>query len=258
VIDTLFAPELVNLAGLWVGLAVSLLVFSTILGDHWAARLGQHLLVGAGLGYAGAVVWQALRQSLLVAQLSTDPGGYWWHWIAVALLALFVAGALGRIVLPPRPAQAEGRLHRWLRWGGWLPAAFLAAAALAIGAVGAIQGTLAPQLARAATTGLPWGAPLDLLLGGALTLLITTGALLFFTVDPVQHLGGQPIGVRRIMGGWLWIGQRAVWLAAGVIFARLFASRISLLLAQFEYWAATFLATGIGQQLATWWGNLFG
>jgi hypothetical protein len=134
----------------------------------------------------------------------------------------------------------------------------MVAAALAIGAIGVIQGTLAPQLAQAARSGLSWGAPLTVLLGGALTLLITTGALLFFTVDPVQHLGGQPELVRRIMGGWLWIGQRAVWLAAGAIFARLFASRVSLLLAQFEYWATTFLATGIGQALATWWESLFG
>jgi hypothetical protein len=257
VVDTLFAPELANLAGLWVGLAISLLVFSTILGDHWAARLGQHLLVGASLGYAGAVVWQALRQSDLVEQLVADPRGNWWHWIAVALLVLLVAGTLGRIMLPPRAAQQERRLRRWLRWGGWLPAAFMVAAALAIGAIGVVQGTLAPQLAQAARSGLPWGAPLNVLLGGALTLLITTGALLFFTVDPVQHLGGQPEPVRRLMAGWLWIGQRAVWLAAGAIFARLFASRVSLLLAQFEYWAATFLATGIGQALATWWETLF-
>ena len=253
--DTLFTPEL---AGLWVGLAISLLVFSTILGDHWGARLGQHLLVGASLGYAGAVVWQALRESVLMTQLAADPRGYWWHWIAVALLLLLVAGALGRIMLPTHAPQQEGRLRRWLRWGGWLPAAFMVAAALAIGAIGVVQGTLAPQLAQAARSGLPWGAPLNVLLGGALTLLITTGALLFFTVDPVQHLGGQPAIIRRIMGGWLWIGQRAVWLAAGAIFARLFTSRVSLLLAQFEYWATTFLATGIGQTLATWWENLFG
>jgi len=255
--ETLATPELVEQAGLWVGLAISLLIFSTILGDHWAARLGQHLLVGAGLGYAGVVVWQALRTSPPVVELLADPQGAWWHWIAAALLLLLVAGALARIFLPPRTPRQEGRLGRWLRWGGWLPAAFVAAAALAIGALGAVQGTLAPQFARAAAQGLPWGAPWHVLLGGALTLLITTGALLFFTVDPARHLAGQPRSAARLLDGWLWLGQRAVWLAAGAIFARLFASRVSLLLAQFEYWAATVAATGSGQALTTWWENLF-
>ena len=119
--DTLFTPEL---AGLWVGLAISLLVFSTILGDHWGARLGQHLLVGASLGYAGAVVWLALRESILVKQLVADPRGYWWHWIAVALLVLLIAvtkpskdlvGGLfmrdrkGRIVLVLTPTRKRRR-----------------------------------------------------------------------------------------------------------------------------------------------------
>jgi hypothetical protein len=204
------------------------------------------------------VVWQALRQSIVVEQLTADPAGNWWHWIAVALVVLLVAGALERILLPVRTPPRTARWQQWLRRGGWLPAAFLTAAALAIGTVGVIQGTLLPQLAQAARSGLPWGAALTVLLSSALTLLITTGALLFFTVDPGQHLDSQPRFVQRIMTGWLWVGQRAVWLAAGAIFARLFASRISLLLAQFEFWTATFLATGIGQALATWWGSLFG
>lgn len=256
--DTLFAPAWFDLAGLWVGLAISLLVFSAILGDHWAARLGQHLLVGAGLGYAGVVVWHALSQASMFEELARDSLGYWWHWIGVLLLVLLVAGALGRICWPRRSARQEHTIQRWLRRGGWAPAAFLAAAGLAIGAVGAIQGTIGPQLAQAARSGLLWGAPPILLLNGMLMLAITTGALLFFTIDPVRHLDDQPRLVRQIMRGWLWLGQRAAWLAAGVIFARLFASRVSLLIAQFEYWVVTFAATGIGQSLATWWQSLFG
>ena len=121
-----------------------------------------------------------------------------------------------------------------------------------------VQGTLAPQFVAAARGGLPWGSPLLPFLSGLLTLLVTTGALLYFTVDPAQHLTGQPRILARLMDGWLWLGQRAVWLAAGAIFARLFASRISLLLAQLDYWATTWLATGLGQTLAAWWGRLFG
>lgn len=255
--DTLFNSATIDTVGIWVGFAISLLVFSTLLGDHWAARLGQHLLVGAGLGYVGVVAWQAVRQSAVVTQLVANPAGPWWHWIAVVLLALLVVGALASILLPARAPQQERRVRRWLRMGGWLPAAFVTATALAVGAIGVIQGTLAPQLAQAARSALPWESPPGALASGILTLVITTGALLFFTLDPVQHLAGQPRVVRKVMEAWLWVGQRAVWLAAGVIFARLFASRVSLLIAQFEYWATTFVATDIGQTLAAWWGNLF-
>ena len=45
----------------------------------------------------------------------------------------------------------------------------------------------------------------------------------------------------------MWLGQRAMWLAAGWVFGRLLASRLSLLIHQMEYFAGALAATGIGE-----------
>jgi hypothetical protein len=76
---------------------------------------------------------------------------------------------------------------------------------------------------------------MPIFLAGVLTLLITTATLLYLYVDPARYLAGQPSYVRQLLNGWLWLGQRAIWLAAGILFARLMASRLSLLIARIDY-----------------------
>jgi hypothetical protein len=73
--------------------------------------------------------------------------------------------------------------------------------------------------------------------------------LLYLYVDPARYLAEQPVYVRRLLNSWLWLGQRAIWLAAGIIFARLMASRLSLLIARIDYLITTFSATPFWQ----WW-----
>jgi hypothetical protein len=57
------------------------------------------------------------------------------------------------------------------------------------------------------------------------------------------------------MRGWAWVGQRAVWLAAGILFARLAASRTSLLIAQLEFLRASFVSTELWQWFRGLWGG---
>ncbi|MBW7882552.1 MAG: hypothetical protein H3C34_07935 [Caldilineaceae bacterium] len=251
-------PEWLNAAGVWLGLVISLLVFSAILGDHWLARLGQYVLVGSVLGYAVAIVWQTAWSLEFVAALRAEPLAAPWNWLPVALALLLVAGALERIFGQERSGPSQGGWRRLLRLAGFLPVAFLVAMGVAVALVGAVQGTVVPQFVQAARTGFQWNAPLELLLTGILALLITSSALVFFAVDPAQHLANQPRPIQRLMGAWIWLGQRAVWLAAGAVFARLAASRLSLLIAEFDYFVSTVNATGLGQLLATWWRSLSG
>ena len=80
-----------------------------------------------------------------------------------------------------------------------------------------------------------------------MTLLITTATLLYLHVDPARYLAEQPSYVRRVLHGWLWLGQRALWLAAGIIFARLMASRLSLLIARLDYLISALANSPLGQ-----------
>jgi hypothetical protein len=250
--DLLSQPDWLETAGVWVGLIVALLVFSAILGDHWLARLGQYILVGAGLGYAAAVTWHAVLGLPFVQELIAAPAAQPWNWTPIVLALLLALAAGERIIFQGEGGPPAGGLRRVLRWGGVLPVALLLGAGVAIVAVGVVQGTLLPQFLHAAVSGLRPEAPLDVFLTGLLTLLITTSALVYFALDPQRHLEGQPGWVQRLMAGWVWLGQRAVWFAAGALFARLAASRTSLLIAQLEWLRATFAATELWQAIQGW------
>lgn len=246
-------PDGVATAGVWVGLVVALLVFSAILGDHWLARLGQAILVGAGLGYAAVVTWHAVIELPVVQGLLADPRAEPWNWIPVMLAVLLMTASAERIFFQGEGGPPAGGLRRVLRWAGVAPAALLLAAGIAVVAVGTVQGTLLPQFFAAARTGIRWDSALDVFLNGLLTLVITASALVFWGLDPQRHLHGQPDWVQRLMRAWVWFGQRAVWLAAGVIFARLLASRTSLLIAQFEFIQAAISSTELWQTFQSWW-----
>ena len=253
-----FQAEWLDMVGLWAGIIFSLFLFSAILGDHLLARLGQYVLVGAVLGYAVTVVWQSVLATNLAAALRADPVADPVHWVPVGLVLLMLIAGIERIFAQGRRGPPTQGWRRWLRWLGVFPVLLLVAAAVAVAGIGALQGTLSPQFLQAARSGLPWGAPMETFLTGALMLLLTTAGLVFFVVDPDRHLGGQPTWVQRIMRGWVWLGQRAIWLAAGAVFARLVASRLSLFIAELHYLSSAFQATGVSENLAAWWRSITG
>jgi hypothetical protein len=248
-------PDFMEAAGTWVGLIVSLLVFSAIFGDHWLARLGQAILVGAGLGYAAAITWQAVAGLPFVQGLLAAPLRAPWNWIPIVLALLLVLAAGERIIFQGEGGPPPGGFRRWLRWGGVLPAALLLGAGIAVIAAGTVQGTLLPQFLAAARTGIQWETSLEAFFTGLLTLVITASALVFWGLDPQRHLDAQPPWVQRLMRGWVWFGQRAVWFAAGVLFARLAASRTSLLIAQLDFIRSSLMATEVWRTLQGWWGG---
>jgi hypothetical protein len=120
---------------------------------------------------------------------------------------------------------------------------------LSAGLFGLLQGTLFPQFWQAARTAFDPAMSVPIFLAGVLTLLITTATLLYLYVDPARYLAEQPAYIRRLFSSWLWLGQRALWLAAGILFARLLASRLSLLIARIDYLVHALANTPLWQ----WW-----
>jgi hypothetical protein len=232
----------------WGSLVVTLLIFSALLGDHILARLGQYLLVGASLGYLGVLAIQHVLRPRLITPLLADPTGDPWRWAPLALGLLLLIAGLDRSLRSPT-ANPPALWRRALHGLGRLPVALLLAMGLSAGLFGLLQGTLFPQFWQAAQTAFDPAVSMPVFLAGVLTLLITTATLLYLYVDPARYLTDQPVYVRRLLNGWLWLGQRALWLAAGIIFARLMASRLSLLIARIDYLINAFATTPFGQ----WW-----
>jgi hypothetical protein len=132
--------------------------------------------------------------------------------------------------------------------------AILVGVGLAVGVVGTLEGTFAPQYLRAAQIALDPNAPVGRIIIGLLTLVLTTGVMLHLYVNPDRLAGPQPGYVRQTLLAWMWIGRHALWVAAGILFARLLAARMSVLIAQVQR-----LVWTLGDNpIAAWLAGLFG
>lgn len=237
-------PPIWDHLGVIVGFLLSLAIFSFILRDNWLVRLAQYLLVGVSLGYAAVVVWRSVLWLRLFRPLvdgppallqSTVPAAMdvlWLYWVPLGLgLILWIAGF---DVLRGSPGGRLSPLRSGLRLLAIVPMGILVGVAVGVGIAGAIQGTLIPQFLRGADLGLPSGPP-GFILMGMLTLLITGGALIHLQLGKVSTEQTLPGFWVVILKGWGWIGERALWLTAGFLFAQLFTSRITLLIARLNY-----------------------
>lgn len=239
----------------WIGLLVTLLILSAALGDHALARLGQHLLTGAALGYAAVLAVQHVLRPRLWTPLTAGSGGTAETWVPLGLGLLLVIAGLDRTWRAPRAASTP-LWRRGLHGAGRVPVAFLLGVGIAAGLFGALQGTFLPQFLRAARIAFDPSASALLFAIGVLTLLITTATLLYFYVDPARYLADQPGWIRRLLHGWIGVGRYAVWLAAGMIFARLMASRLSLLIGRAEYLRLALFDSTVWQWAETAWHAL--
>ncbi len=256
-VETTLAANL----GLWVGFVFSLLIFSALMGENALTRLAQHILVGASLGYLAILVLRDVLQPRLFIPLFS--GGVqanlprWQLWAPLILGLLLCAAGLDRMRQAGKPGSGEGWLGRRLLHGlGMIPVALLLGISIAVGIVGLWQGTLLTQLWRVASPGIAWSAAPAQFLGSILTLLLTTATLLHLSVRLDRQLTNSPVIMRSILEGWIWLGKRALWVAAGVIFARLVAARLSLLIGRMEFFLFSLNQTGVWQWAETLWRSL--
>ncbi|MFN8445707.1 MAG: hypothetical protein U0175_33255 [Caldilineaceae bacterium] len=226
--------------GGWVGFLFSLLIFSSLLGDHRLARLAQYVLVGLSMGYLGVLAVQYGLRPFFERSLVVDTGTPWRALTWLLALMLLLAG--GELILSRGRGDAPG--NAFVRWLGLIPVGLMVGVGVTVALIGIVQVTLSQQAwliithntsASGSTSNFDW----------LLSLLLSAGVLFQLTVHPERHLSWQFAPLRQLMQVWMWVGQRALWFAAGLLFVRIFAARYMLLIALLEQWRNQILTSGL-------------
>lgn len=249
-ISALFTP----VTGALFGLLIALLLFSTVVGDHFLSRLAQHLFVGAVLGYAALL---AVREVLLprIATAWSGAADASWIWAPLVLgLLLWLAGLDHLLRLGSIGRSGLSGWRQLLRYLGLIPVMLMVGVGVTVALLGVIQGTLLPQIAVLVVSDIRVDAPPAVLATGLLTLLLTTATLLHLTWAADAGSGRLPVWLRAPAAAWRWVGLRALWVAAGILFARLAVARLSLLIGWYEFVGQAIQQTGLG----AWIEWLFG
>lgn len=195
--------------GLVFGFLLTILVLSYLLGDNFAYRLVLHLFTGALMGYTFAIVVHEVLFKMVLGRLGTQPI------IVVPVLiglALFFFKSIRR-----------------LAYIGNFFMAFLIGVGVALALLGALLGTLVPQLGATGTI-----MQLDPLKGIVVALGTFFALFAFdFTLSQQQRgLAGTLGGLVRFLGS---IGRMFVTVALGVAFAGALTASLSFFIGRIQY-----------------------
>ena len=207
-----------ELITLIIGIALTVMVFSYILGDRLFFGIATHLLIGVSAGFLALVVIQKIILPYLIMPLTYENGtGFFLALVPLALSILLV------LMLFRRGTQV-----------GSIPLAFLGGALAALAIIGVTRGTLAPQILSTVGRFAPeqlmhetepqWSAILE-----ALTILLGVIAVLFVFHHQGQSKAGdvvKPVFLEGIGS----IGQIFIGITFGALFVGLFSSALIALI----------------------------
>lgn len=204
----------IELISAFVGLILTLMVFSYLIGDNPLFRIAVYLFIGVASGYAATVVWHYV----LIPRLSQS--------LAAFNLLSFVPLILGLTLL--------AKLSPRIAWIGNFAMAVLVGVGAATAVGGAVIGTLMPQ-AQAAIDGfdiLSAGSGFEAvsrLLEGAIMLGGTVFTLASFHFSAGRAADGTPRR-NRIIEGIAWIGRIFIAITFGVLFAGVYMSALTAMI----------------------------
>jgi hypothetical protein len=202
-----------------VGLTLTLMVFSYLIGDNPLFRVAVYLFIGVASGYAATVVWHyVLVPKLFQPVLTFNP----------LVLIPFILGLSLLAKLFPR-----------ISWVGSFAMAVLVGVGTAAAVGGALLGTLMPQT-QAAIDGLDVlsvGNGLEIasrLLQGVIMLGGTVFTLASFHFSAGRAADGAPKR-NRILEGIAWVGRIFIAITLGALFAGVYMSALTAMIERLSF-----------------------
>ena len=209
----------IELISALVGLLLTLMVFSYLIGDNPLFRIAVYLFIGVASGYAATVVWQYVLVPRLFQSLAA------FNPLSIVPLVLGIS-LLAK--LSPR-----------ISWVGSFAMAVLVGVGAAAAVGGALIGTLMPQ-AQAAIDGfdiLSAGSGLEAasrLLEGAIMLAGTVFTLASFHFSAGRAVDGTPRR-NRILEGIAWVGRIFIAITFGALFAGVYMSALTAMIERLSF-----------------------
>lgn len=205
-----------DLIGIFIGLVLTLFIYSYAVGDNPLYQLSVHILVGVSAAYAAVVavqqiIWPVINQ---IRQSPTERDSLLW------LIPLFLVLLLLFKRLPA------------LAWLGNISVGLMVGVGAAVALVGAIMGTVWPQVTAVAKTS-------SSTVQAALVAVLTVFTLLTFQFTRWR----KPVGEKR--PSWqefpAQIGRSILMITFGALFAALLSTSLILLSSRVGYYLTQIL-----------------
>lgn len=205
-----------EIAGLVIGMLLTLAIFSYLIGDNPLYRLALYVFIGMLVGYSLGMVLHDVLYKMALARIFENP-------LSGEARAALIPLVLGIMLLFkgfPRYAYV-----------GRFPLAYLLGVGVAVAAGGALVGTLVPQIGATGQAFRTLG-PLDglLVIGGTILTLLT------FTFGAGKAQQQEPPGMReRVTRILRAAGQVFLLFAFGAAFAGAVTASLSALIGRAHY-----------------------
>jgi hypothetical protein len=215
-----------DLAGMVVGIGLSVMVLSYLVGDNPAFRVAVHLFVGVSAGLAGAVVLRNVILPHLLLPLLDLGNLNDWAWSLVP----FVLGVLLMTKLSPRFQKL-----------GNVPMAYLVGVGAALAVAGGAAGTIFPLVQASIHLfdlgALAGGTPYDGLIGliNRLIAIVGTLAALAYFHFGARSAPNAPAARNRFIEAFAQVGMVFIASTFGVIFAGVFSAALTALIERIHF-----------------------
>jgi hypothetical protein len=194
-----------------IGLVLTLLIFSYLIGDNPLFRSAIYIFIGVSSGYAAVAVWHYVLMPKLFRPLATAD--------ATQLVFLVIPLVLSVSLL--------AKLSPRISWLGSFAMALLVGVGAATALSGAVVGTLLPQ-SRAAMNAFASPNFFDVLEGGVM-LAGTVLTLIYFQFSAKRTADGS-IKRNMIIETLAWGGRVFIAITFGVLFAGVYMAALTAML----------------------------
>lgn len=194
----------------FIGLILTLMVFSYLIGDNPLFRVAVYLFIGVASGYAAAVIVEDVLLAKFQSLPLNDPAQ-----LLIGLIPFFLAATL-LAKLSPR-----------LSWMGNFAMAVLVGVGAATAVGGALAGTLIPQ-AQASMEALNSPSLFGLVEGGVM-LTGTVLTLVYFQFGAQRAADGS-VKRNSILEALAWLGRIIIAVTFGVLFAGVYMAALTAMI----------------------------